>query len=36
MNEKTKYFFDIHEYQAKFVMRKFNINVQNSNIAVNS
>jgi hypothetical protein len=27
LNNKQKYFFDIHEYQAKQLMREFKINV---------
>lgn len=31
----SKRFFDLHEYQAKDVMRKFNIRVQKGEIALN-
>ena len=33
LNIKNRRFFDLHEYQAKDLMRKFKIRVQNGDIA---
>ena len=35
LSSKSKKFFDLHEYQCKEIMRKYNITVQRGEIALN-
>ena len=35
LTTNVKRFFDLHEYQSKDLMRKFNVKVQRGNIATN-